>query len=373
MAANSGDLVRTLIEGGLAPQAARAIANALANAASPTFSQGKDISDATPTEQLRLITSDTRRYQLTNLDFSPSAPFQDRLSANPGEYAGPTPDHPYKDSQPVTSAPPLSSPRVQANDYIAVDNEVDGNAAVSRVGLRLRKDTGRHLRIDPSTKFLDALPFLANTQSAQFLSAEFAEQEEGTELVVSLRNLEKVTLLLANGDSREAFVFPDANALGPDGAAAGGSRSLTTAEVHLEDGRAQQVYVFPKANPQTPAYGPAAARVRAMVVFNANSTQTVGTEVHAQIIKQHNISKVVRVVTGAFDVYFASPMPVADYGVLMLAADNPSGQVAQKLTFCSFDTEVLNTSGFRVRFWTPTTTSISTPINPLRATVAVLA
>lgn len=212
MAINSGDLTQTLIEGGMTPQAARAIANALANAHSGTLSRGRDVSDATPTEQLRLITADTRRYQLTNLDFSPAAPFQDRLSSKPGEYAGGEQDHPYKDSQPISSEPPLSSPRVQGSDYIDVINSVAGNSAVSRVALRLRQQTGRHLRIDPSTKFLDALPLNAISDTPRFVSAEFFESDQSSDLKVSLRNLEQITVLLSDGTKRTVFAFPDAAA-----------------------------------------------------------------------------------------------------------------------------------------------------------------
>lgn len=212
MASNSGDLTQTLIGGGLTPQAARAIANALANAHTGTFSRGRDISDTTPTDQLRLVTAETRRYQLTNLDFSPTAPFQDRLASNPGQYAGLPQDHPYKDSQPISSDPPLSAPRVQGSDYVDVTNDVEGNSAVSKVALRLRQQTGRHLRIDPSTKFLDALPFNASSESPRFVSAEFSESDAGSDLKVSLRNLEQMTVLLSNATQRSVWAFPDSAA-----------------------------------------------------------------------------------------------------------------------------------------------------------------
>lgn len=212
MASNSGDLTQTLIQGGLPAQAARAIANALANAHSGTFSVGRDITDTTPTEQLRLITAETRRYNLTNLDFSPTAPFQDRLASKPGEYSGPPQDHPYKDSQPITPDPPLSSPRVQGSDYVDVANSVEGNSAVSQVALRLRQQTGRHLRIDPSTKFLDALPLNASSESPRFVSAEFVESDQSSDLKVSLRNLEQMSVLLSDGTKRSVFAFPDAAA-----------------------------------------------------------------------------------------------------------------------------------------------------------------
>jgi hypothetical protein len=209
MAANSGDLVQSLIEGGLAPQAARIIGNVLANAASPSFSKGRDAADSTPSEQLRLITADSRRYSLTNLDFSPSQPFRNRLESKPGRYAGPAEDHPYKDSQPVTSAAPLSAPRVQEADYVAVENTVEGNAAVSKIGLRLRLQDGRHLRVDPSTKFLDALPLVCRSESPKFLAGEFIEGEQDTELVISLRNLTKRSVVLSDGTRQEMFVFQE--------------------------------------------------------------------------------------------------------------------------------------------------------------------
>lgn len=190
MAASFGDLAQSLIEGGLAPQAARIIANALANASSPTFSRGQDKTDATPTEKLRLITPDTRRYELTNLDFSPAQPFQDRLASNPTAYDPGVNDHPYKDSQPIVSAPPLSNPRVQGGDYVKVDNVVEGNSAVSRVGLKLRISPGRHMRVDPATGSLEAVAMTATSQTPAYLGAEFIEAEDETQLVVSLRNIE---------------------------------------------------------------------------------------------------------------------------------------------------------------------------------------
>jgi hypothetical protein len=215
MAANNGDLVQSLIEGGLTPQAARIIGNVLANAASPSYSKGNDEADVTPTEKLRLIDADTRRYTLTNLDFSRSSPFQERLTSSPGQYAGPPEDHPYKDSQPVTSAAPLASPRVQGEGYVRVENVVEGNAAVSKVSLRLRREEGSHLRIDPSTKFLDAVNFFGRSETPQFLGAEFIEGEQGTELVISLRNLESRNVLLANGQQQNLFAFPDGAASTP--------------------------------------------------------------------------------------------------------------------------------------------------------------
>ena len=61
MAASNGTLVQALIDGGLQPAAARVIANALANASTPQFSQSQDLSDQTPTQSLRMIDRDARK------------------------------------------------------------------------------------------------------------------------------------------------------------------------------------------------------------------------------------------------------------------------------------------------------------------------
>lgn len=207
MAANSGDLVQNLIKGGLAPQAATLIANAIANAGTPQLAQARDSTDSTPVDQLRLITPDVRRYQLTNLDYSPSRPFQQRLETVANKYTEENTDHPYKDSQPVVAAAPLANPRVQAGDYIKVENGLDGDAQVSTITLRLRTKPGSHLRIDPSTGSIDGVPLTVKTE-AKFLSAEFVERDEATELVISLRGLEKKEVRLADNKSQYFWGWP---------------------------------------------------------------------------------------------------------------------------------------------------------------------
>jgi hypothetical protein len=214
MAANSGDLVSSLIEGGISPAAASIIANALANASSPQFSSGNDRVDSTPAEQLRLITPDTRRYQLTNLDYTPAEPFQKRLSGNVNAYAGGPGDHPYKDSQPVSPTPPLAQPAVRGSDYITVKNIVERNSNISEVSLDLRRDTGgRHLRLDPSTKSIESVPFIATPEVPRYLASEFRETENGTELVHGLRNLATMTVALNSGNSRQITAFAEADAV----------------------------------------------------------------------------------------------------------------------------------------------------------------
>lgn len=301
MAASNGDLANHLIDGGLSPQAARLIANALANAGSPQFSQGLDATDATPRDALRLIDGDSRRYRFTNLDYGATAPFRDRLDSHANRYSPQATEHPYKDSQPIKSASPLSSPRVQAGDYMAVDNGVDGDAAVSKVRLKLRVEPGRHLRLDPSTKSLEGVPLIARTQG-RFLSADFVETDDGTELVISLRGTEEQTVVLENADSRKAMVFPTAGATGPAGLAAGGTRSLEKVTVRLETGAPQEILVWKNGSA-----GTALPVCKAMVVFDA-TRNSAGTAVDSAspaypvgdvfLIKAINVTSVRNLVQG---------------------------------------------------------------------------
>lgn len=215
VANNFGDLTQSLIEGGLAPKAARIIANLLGNLATPVPSTGRNTTDSTPTENLRLVTPDIRKYQLTNLDYASTEPFRQRLDSHPGQYAGPPPDHPYKDSQPVTVAAPLASPRVRAGDYIQVANSAADGSETSEITLKLRTADGRHLRLDPTTKTLDGVPLAALSETGRYLSAEFTEEERGTTLVLSLRNVAPIDVALADGSTARIAAFSETGSAAP--------------------------------------------------------------------------------------------------------------------------------------------------------------
>lgn len=304
MATNSGDLAQALIQGGLAPQAASIIANAIANASSPTLSRGGDTTDATPTDALRLITPNIRRYQLTNLDYSPSEPFQQRISTRAGTYEARADDHPYKDSQPVNTAPPLSSPRVQGGYYVDVSNAVEGGAAVSVVDLKLRSEQGRHLRLDTSTRSLDAVGFAASTESPKVLGAEVRETEAGTEIVISLRNLVAANVLLGNADTRQALIFSQSAAVGPATLAAGGTRSLSSVNVRLESGESQNLLVWTNGGTSPAPAGPAGT-LKAWAVFDGTSSTTVGASLTVDA-KSASVSSITRVAAGKVKVNLAS-------------------------------------------------------------------
>ena len=201
--------MQALINGGLDPASSRVIANAIANAATPQFSQSRDVSDATPRDQLRMIDSDTRKYLLTNLDYSSENPYQDRLQAHPGRFNANTADHPYKGAQPVAPVPPLSQPSVRGGDYVSVDNSVQDNTPIATVGMKFGSKAGRHLRINPATKAVDAVPMQFSSPQG-LVTAEIAENTNSNDIELVVRQLADKTVVLADGTSVGTKVWPDA-------------------------------------------------------------------------------------------------------------------------------------------------------------------
>lgn len=208
MAANSGILVQALIDGGISAAAARLIANALANAATPQRSQARDVSDQTPVEQLRMIDRDRRLYQFTNLDYSSEDPYERTLRSNPGQYASPITDHPYKDAQPVLPVPPLSQARISGGQYIRVDNSVESGAPLATVGLNVVQSTGTHLRVNQATNAVEAVP-LSFTSPQGLVTAEATEASDRTAIELQVRSLSTTTVVQADGTSVGLKAWPD--------------------------------------------------------------------------------------------------------------------------------------------------------------------
>lgn len=211
MAVDSNALIQALIDGGITPAASRVIANALANAATPQFSQSRDIADATPRDQLRLIDSDTRKYLLANLDYSSEQPYQTALQSSPGQYAGGPADHPYKDSQPVAPIPPLSRNAVVGGDYITVDNNVQDSAQVSTVSLKLGTKSGVHLRINPATKSTEAVPINFNSPQG-LVTASVNNSSTATNIELVVRALSTVGVVLSDGTVANVLGWLDESA-----------------------------------------------------------------------------------------------------------------------------------------------------------------
>lgn len=210
MAADSGALVQALVDGGLSATVARVIASALANASTPQYSQSRDIADTTPRDQLRLVTKETRKYLLTNLDYSAEQPYQDRLQSSPGRFAGGPSDHPYKDSQPVQPVPPLSKPSINGGDYVNVDNKVQDNTPVSTISLKLGNVAGGHMRVNSAIKAVDCVPLQFSSPQG-LVTGVVSENTSSTAVELAVRQLVNKTVVLSDGTSYGAQVWPDAS------------------------------------------------------------------------------------------------------------------------------------------------------------------
>lgn len=174
------DLEGNLVEGGLSPAAAKLIANAIDNAATGRLSTGRQLEDSTPVDRMRLITPDTRRYVLTNLDY-PS-------TASPRPYQPNGRPHPYQDSQPATANPTISTPGVTGGQFIAVDTQTANEVAQAAVTLNVKRLGGQHARLNHSTGQIESVPIRIVCEPQNRLEATVEEQSDAT--VIRLRFLQ---------------------------------------------------------------------------------------------------------------------------------------------------------------------------------------
>jgi microcystin-dependent protein len=214
MATSNGSLIQALIDGGVAPPAARVIASALANAATPQFSQSRDVSDQTPIEELRLVTGDARKYQFPNLDYSSEEPYERTLRANPGQYVSGYSDHPYKDSQPVLPVAPLSKSRITGGEFISVDNSVEENAPLATVGLKVSKKSGVHVRLNQATNSIEAVPLEFDSPQG-LVTATVAESGSATSVELAVQSLRTATIILADGSTARIRYWGDGSSSPP--------------------------------------------------------------------------------------------------------------------------------------------------------------
>lgn len=183
----ASDLETNLIIGGLTPAAAKVISNAISNVATGRTNIGRQLADATPTDRMRVIDSDTRRYLLTNLDYPADSPFRDRLQSTSGQYAPASKTHPYQNSQPASSNPTLSTPGVKAGKFMAVSASTKDEVAQSEVTLRVAPRGGGHARLNDSTGEVESVPILIEVEPQSRVEAVVEERPNAT--VIKLRFL----------------------------------------------------------------------------------------------------------------------------------------------------------------------------------------
>lgn len=181
------DLEANLVAGGLSPAAAKLISNAIANAATGRTVTGRQMADATPTEKMRLIDGDSRRYLFPNLDYPADSPFRSRVESTASRYTPKATAHPYQDSQPASSNPKLSTPTVKAGKYVAVSSVTANEVAQSEVTLRISDRKGAHARLNPATGEIEAVPILIEVDPQNRLEATVEERPNAT--VIRLRFL----------------------------------------------------------------------------------------------------------------------------------------------------------------------------------------
>lgn len=183
----ASDLEKSLIDGGLSPSAAKVISNAIENAATGRVQSGRQLADATPTDRMRMIDSDTRRYLLTNLDYPADDPFRNRVKSTAAQFQPRGTPHPYRDSQPASANPTLNTPGVVAGNFISVSTGTANEVAQTEVTLRIVDRGGSHARLNPATGEIEAVPILVEVDQKSRLEARVEERPDAT--VIKLRFL----------------------------------------------------------------------------------------------------------------------------------------------------------------------------------------
>jgi len=173
------ELENSLIVGGLSPAAAKVISNAISNVATGRTNIGRQLADATPSQSMRLIDSDTRRYVLTNLDY-PTPP-----QRSGGPTLPKTTKHPYEGSQPASANPTLNTPGVKGGSFVAVASGAENEVAQAEVSLNVTKRGGAHARLNESTGAVESVPISVEFEPKGIMEADVIEEEGRT--VIKIR------------------------------------------------------------------------------------------------------------------------------------------------------------------------------------------
>jgi len=184
----ASDLEASLIDGGIAASAAKILSNAIENAATGRTATSRQLEDATPIKQMRMIDSDTRKYVLTNLDHPKENPFKQRL-AHPGDpYKPVTNQHPYDNSQPASSNPTLSTPLVKSGNFLETESKTTDQVSQAEVGLSMEEMGGQHARLNKSTGKVENVPISLDIQPKGLIEGEVVEEEGKTVLRLRVVN-----------------------------------------------------------------------------------------------------------------------------------------------------------------------------------------
>ena len=182
---NRDALEASLIDGGIPATAAKILSNAIGNANTGRTYQSRQTEDATPTQRMRMIDSNTRKYILTNLDSPSDHNLGERLNSTASQFHPRDLSHPYEGSQPATANPTLSTPSVKGGNYVKAGRKTDGEVAQAEVTLDIQEKQGEHARLNKSTGKVESVPISIEIEPKGILEGSVEETESGT--VIKLR------------------------------------------------------------------------------------------------------------------------------------------------------------------------------------------
>jgi hypothetical protein len=189
------DLEVSLIDGGLPAAAAKILSNAIGNAATGRMSRGRATEDSTPSNTMRLVGRDDRRYMLSNLDHPAEDKFKYRLDNAGNQYTPRDLVHPYEGSQPSSAKPTISTPSVKSGGFIASEIATTNDVAQSKVSLDTEDKGGQHARVNRATGRVETVPISVECYPERLIDAEVVEEAGKTVIRIRLKNLNKAGLI----------------------------------------------------------------------------------------------------------------------------------------------------------------------------------
>ena len=185
----AANLFNALVSGGIKAPSASEIANAIGNQNTSQKPQSASFSDATNKPTLKFISANSRRYDLTNLDFRHEQAYQTAKVQVARRTFAPAVDHPYRDSQPQLVNSPISASPIATGAYLKSVDAVSSSAIQTTISINFGSQLGDFLRLNKATQSIDAVPLIVKNTTNIPLNFSFSNTEQGVELLVSGRNL----------------------------------------------------------------------------------------------------------------------------------------------------------------------------------------
>jgi hypothetical protein len=210
MSSNWADLEGSLAASGLPASAAKLIANALANLDSPRTTTGENRMDSTPSQALRMIDSDSRRYRFTNLDQRSNAVSRRAARNRDTNFLLNAFQHPYDNTQPIKGGESITKDRVEAGKFVSVSKTVDDGTVSYEVGLEVQ-GSGQFVGINQTRDVLRTLDFSVTSGDPTTIKAVPSKQENSTNIAISPINLQTIPVKLSDNTTRNILSWvPDA-------------------------------------------------------------------------------------------------------------------------------------------------------------------